>query len=173
MHPPFIAAQRLWRLVCPPNFQWDCLAAVPLGVLPDAGDSTGVQPIPVHGLPSGECRWELINPASPAGPNRPAYPARRRREFLGDMSVTRLCVTIDAGVGKTTALKQMQCLRQTGVNGNCLAMLLQFAGLPTEADGIPKLLMEQLRNTPRTRTLAAGELWNLIERLIRRQGFTL
>ena len=56
-----------------------------------------------------------------------------REAFLVQNDVARLCVTVDAGIGKTKALEQIQYLRQTTEPGH-LAILLESHELPLESD---------------------------------------
>lgn len=162
MKPPFIATQRLWRLVCPPEFQKECLRPEKIWTLPRDGDEAGSRPIDVAGLPAGRCRWERIVD---------------RAAHLADLSVLRQCVTIDAGVGKTTALRQMEYLRQCGSNRDGMAIFVEFAELPYSADdylgtGGESLLIRKLRNS--THSIQADpSLQKLIERKIRCNKFTL
>jgi hypothetical protein len=183
--PPFISTQRIWRLDCPPGFQEACLHPQSLWTLPLDMDQSGVRPIDIVGLPRGACCWKLINPPR-TEQEQPWLAAQQRSRFLADMSIPRLCVTIDAGVGKTTALRQMQFLRQTGANSGCLAVLLDFAELPTSVDVIlgssdkqaddpeqTPLLVRKLKNNPALRDLPGSQLRALIERSIRRDQFSL
>ncbi len=177
--PPFIDSQRLWHLDCPEGYEQACLRPETLWALPrDQGNSTE-QAVEIHGLPPGTCKWRLINPPGDSA-------GRLRHEFLSDLSIARLCVTIDAGVGKTTALRQTEWVRQTGIHSGCLAVLVDFAELPGSVDMIlgssdrhaddpvnTPLLIWKLKNSPKLKHWPGGQLRDLIERLIRRERFTL
>ncbi len=163
--PPFISSQRLWRLVCPPRHQRACLRPEHLWALPRSDkDSDNIRPIEVHGVPRGQCQWERVE-------DRPA--------FLKDMSRKRLCLTVDAGVGKTTALKQAQYLRQTGDNEACVAMRIEFAELPSLVDwfldyGNPDpMLVECFKTSIQRPRLHKDVVQTLLARRIRQGGFTL
>ena len=69
------------------------------------------------GLPE-ECDW--IEQADRCG-------------FLGDPSQPRLCLVVDAGVGKTTALEQAAFIRHHQPDGH-VAMFVQFGELPDCSD---------------------------------------
>ncbi len=162
--PPFIWTQRLWRLVCPPRHQLACLRPEQLWALPrDGDDEENIRPIEIHGVPEGECYWERVT-------DRPA--------FLGDLDKKRLCLTVDAGVGKTTALKQTQYLRQSGSNAG-LAMWIDFAELPTLVEwfldcGNPDPTLVKLFKTEARRPqLSTGLVRALLTRRVRQGGLSL
>ncbi len=177
--PPFIDTQRLWRLECPEGFQQECLRPESLWALPGDEDGAAERLIEVVGLPRGKCKWQLVNPpGDTAGP--------LRTNFLADLSIARLCVTIDAGVGKTTALRQAEWVRQTGVHSDCLAVRVDFAELPGSVDMIlgssdrhaedpvnTPLLIRMLKRSERLGDWPGGQLRGLIERLVRRGRFSL
>ncbi len=178
--PPFIPTQRLWRLECPAHLRFECLKPETLWALPRDGDDSVRRPVP--GLEQS-CCWKLINPGDDA------TAAKLRSEFLASQSIRRLCLTIDAGVGKTVAMQQTQYLRQTGENRNALAVLVEFAKLDrlngdasqflgvndaaVDHPGQVPLLIDALRDNPATRELEARQARRLLERLIRSDRFTL
>ncbi len=162
--PPFIWTQRLWRLVCPPRHQLACLRPEQLWALPrDGDDEENIRPIEIHGVPEGECYWERVT-------DRPA--------FLGDLDKKRLCLTVDAGVGKTTALKQTQYLRHLG-NNTGLALWMDFADLPEDVDDFlgdgngNSKLVRWLRKSPGMGGLDPGLALTLLRRRIRQGGLSL
>lgn len=104
-----------------------------------------------------------------------------REAFLADISVERLCLTVDAGCGKTIAMRQAQYLRQARHPGH-LAMLVNFSRLPTDVNsyagtvlrgtdsqGQAPLLVKILQRVCPDGTLA----WQLLQRKLRRGEFTL
>jgi hypothetical protein len=187
--PPFIASQGLWWLDCSRSEQQACFDPERLWSLARSEDERKKRksPIVIHGRTSETRYWRWVNHGDDGSGNvTGATAARQRCEFLADMSKKRLCVTVDAGQGKTKALEQAQYLRQSGPNRDCLALLVQFSDLPTSknlflgnhpelADDPEKtpLLIRALQNSPATAHLRGREAWALLTRLIRLGRFTL
>ncbi len=163
--PPFISTQRLWRLVCPPEHQEQCLRPENQWTLPRGqdGDSETVRPIEIHGVPQGVCRWERVND---------------RSKFLMDTSIKRLCLTVDAGGGKTTALQQTQYLRHLS-DAAGLALWMDFADLPEDFDdflgdgGGSSKLVKWLGKSPGMKGLDRGTALSLLHRRVRQGGLSL
>jgi hypothetical protein len=173
MDPPFIAGQRLWKLVAPREFVQQCLRPEWLWTLPRDEDSAGRRSIEIPGAAHGSCFWQLINPGPGHGDGPQKTAGQQRREFLADRSIRRLCVTIDAGVGKTTALRQTALLRQTDGENGCLALMVDFAELPGKVGRMLDFLVGKLQNIPALRDQPDSRLLALIQRCIRQNRFSL
>ena len=165
--PPFIPTQRLYRLQCPPEKQRRCLQPATFRALRWSKDEqlAGRQADPLD----DDCRWTEI-------PDRTA--------FLADPANKRLCITTDAGTGKTKAVAQTQFLRQAVSRGH-LAIQVAFGELPDNVNGYlgtsaiaasresTPLLIEKFQGTEETKQLEAEAIWGMIQRQIRRGRFTL
>ena len=108
-----------------------------------------------------------------------------RQEFLTDSDVRLLCVTDDAGMGKTKALEQIQFLRQAADPGH-LAILIEFEELPAAIDGFvgrtardaantdsPPVLVEKFRQQKGMDAVDPAHVWMLLQRKMRDGRLTL
>jgi hypothetical protein len=183
--PPFIPTQRLWRLVCPVHLQEKCLHPKTAWSLPRDESRERKRPILSDGIGRELGHWEWVNPGARVQDDfDPVAAARERCEWLSRVDIRRLCVTVDAGQGKSKALEQAQYLRQTGENRDCLAILVQFDELPTsrnmflgvdadhadDPDKTPLLIGKLQRDHD---GLRGRDAWRLLKRLIRQGRFTL
>jgi hypothetical protein len=118
--PPFIATQRLFRLrpaegqaALPPDVQRAWLRPETFRLRRRiSGKNQSAEEI--DRLLPGGAAWEEV-------PDREA--------FLSDASIRRLCLTVDAGCGKTIAMYQAQYLLHARHKGHP-AILLNFDQLP-------------------------------------------
>ncbi len=116
---PFIATQRLLHLQVPEGMEHltkRCLEP-DLFALARRSRKEDCDAFGEHGMPKG-CRWQ---------------PVDNREAFLMNLSRRRLCLTIDAGIGKTSAMMQLQYLRGTQLNGH-LVIGDQFDNLPSKSN---------------------------------------
>ena len=153
---PFIADQRIWYLDAPSqNAKKECLKPEIFALARQVRKETP-DGFERHGMPAG-CRWVEV-------PNR--------AEFLANTSNRRLCLTIDAGIGKTIAVLQTQFLRSQSPQGH-LVIGFNFDDLPKDAneylrgDILLKQLCIELPDCDEETARA------LLKRKIRTQQFTL
>jgi hypothetical protein len=168
---PFISTQRLWRLRCPLEHQKTCLSAKASWVIPLAKDAER-RPIRISDTVARGWYWQRMDDRTGTLANITRVQGDTgadREDFCG----SRLCLTIDAGVGKTVALQQIQYLRQSGPNEGCLALLVDFADLPTDVEAMPKYLAKQLKNSGTDPDRPLLSVWRYLQRLIRRGRFSL
>ena len=92
IRPKFIRSQRVFRLSASPEWQRDALRPDFFRQRPDVS-SNGAPP---SGLSQRICWVQVAD----------------REQYFADPSILRLCLTVDAGVGKTTAIRQIAYLRQ-------------------------------------------------------------
>ena len=112
---PFIANQRIWWLDAPFELAKECLRPEAFAAAREVrkGDTDHFA---THNMPEG-CQWREVY--------RPA--------FLACTNNRLLCLTIDAGIGKTTAMLQTQFIRGCLLDGH-LVIGIQFDHLPTDAN---------------------------------------
>lgn len=146
---PFIDTQRLLYLAAPPNKRKECLSPIRFR----AGRETKKNSEESAGdeLPPG-CSWQTVE---------------HREEFLLNLSRPRLCLLVDAGVGKTTAMQQALYLRSAALKGH-LVLGFRFAALPDEAAdyldrGDDSWLLKRLGDLDAAPRLSAGLARSLIE----------
>ncbi|QDT70382.1 Formylglycine-generating sulfatase enzyme [Planctomycetes bacterium MalM25] len=161
---PFIGTQRLLRLIVPrkrPELARECLQ--PAHFRKARLSRNPGEPAEVQQLPR-DCRWQ------------PIRHARERLLVDATNDRKRICLLVDAGVGKTTAVQQTAYLRSVCRSGH-LAMGFSFSELPTShtdyLDSTQKWLVKQFKTLPETRSLDDGKVERLIRDKIRRGEFTL
>lgn len=159
---PFIADQWLLHLAAPPGLRQACLTPALFRARrrEARGDDAAKRD---SELPPG-CEWR---------------PVDDRAAFLLDQENVRprLCLLVDAGVGKTTAMQQAEYLRSIGRQGH-LTMGFRFAELPAEASdyldrGAESWLARRFGDTEGTKSLAPDLALRLIQRKVRSGQFTL
>ncbi len=114
---PFIASQRLSHLRVPAGQEFlkqKCLEPELFAVARQARKSDSDAGIGA-GMPEG-CSWEQV---------------LDREAFLMNLQHRRLCLTIDAGIGKTSAMIQTQYLRGACLKGH-LVIGVEFDNLPED-----------------------------------------
>ena len=111
---PFIPTQRLFRLVAPPEKRRQCLTPDAFRALRGADDGAAQD---LNQLPGDHdlegCHWKLVE---------------NRLDFLAQSPPRKQCVSVDAGTGKTTSLKQLAFLRSN--RSGHLVVRVDFARLP-------------------------------------------
>ncbi|QDT70377.1 Formylglycine-generating sulfatase enzyme [Planctomycetes bacterium MalM25] len=165
--PPFISSQRLALLECPRGDQpTDYLSGV--GFRPF--DETGHQAVGDSEEPGAADVWR---------------PVTDRVALLGGVDCSRLVLTEVGGIGKTTALAQVEYLRSVR-NAGRLCIRLEAAQLPLRvadylgpdpsdksSDAGLRRLIEEFRAFPETEGIQVADTWKLIHQKIRRGEFSL
>ncbi|QDT70371.1 Formylglycine-generating sulfatase enzyme [Planctomycetes bacterium MalM25] len=164
---PFISSQRLALLECPRGDQpTDYLSGV--GFRPF--DETGHQAVGDSEEPGAADVWR---------------PVTDRVALLGGVDCSRLVLTEVGGIGKTTALAQVEYLRSVR-NAGRLCIRLEAAQLPLRvadylgpdpsdksSDAGLRRLIEEFRAFPETEGIQVADTWKLIHQKIRRGEFSL
>ncbi|MEO8496281.1 MAG: hypothetical protein ABI614_14520, partial [Planctomycetota bacterium] len=112
---PFIADQALQWLDAPVERRFECLELGRFRAARQAKQE-GAELGPEQQLPPG-CQWIEVSGRA------------EREEFLMDTSRQRVCLLIEAGIGKTTAMQQIAYLRSCAAAGH-VALAFPFAMLP-------------------------------------------
>ena len=134
---PFIPDQRIWLLELDEDARTttkkrECLRPEAFAVARELRKGNS-ELFATQQMPKG-CQWTEV-------PDR--------QDFLMDLSHKRLCLTIDAGIGKTTAVQELQYLRACSLDGH-LVIGRVFDELPKEAseylsgDWLVKQLLAQM-----------------------------
>ncbi len=114
---PFIASQRLFHLHAPEHLKRKCMEPEAFSQARLARKENDESSLGDQGLPA-DCSWQQVED---------------REAFLMNMNHRRLCLTIDAGIGKTSAMMQIQYLRGCCLPGH-LVIGEQFDNLPDSAN---------------------------------------
>ncbi len=161
---PFINDQRIWYLQAPPALAKQCLEPELFALAREARKKDH-KAFATHQMPAG-CEWKLV-------PDRARFLIDPGSVIPGSRL---LCLTIDAGIGKTTAMIQAQSLRGGWLKGH-LVIAAPFDALPessTEYCGIYGWLVDRLiENFEHSKTPDRETAWKLIRRKITTGQFSL
>ena len=140
---PFISDQALRWLDAPQEKRFDCLHPTRFRAVRQAREQEK-ELDPEHQLPTG-CSWVDVSGRD------------ERIEFLADASRRRMCVLIEAGIGKSTAMQQIHYLRSSELLPGHFAIGFPFSALPDSASeyldvGLKSFLAQQFCDTPETRS---------------------
>ena len=156
---PFIPGQRIWSLSVRDEWQKrDCLKPGAFAIAREVRKGDKADEFARHQMPDG-CEW--IEETDRAG-------------FLMNLENRLVCLTIDAGIGKSTAMLQTQFLRGTQLDGH-LVIGEEFDNFPIksseylEGGWLVDKLCENLPPSSRQRRVAQ----QLLNRKIRTGQFTL
>lgn len=162
----FIETQRIQRLEAPQRKVWACLRSSLFRNIPDP--QIDPSPAPSLGAEFSDCRWGDVE---------------NRRAFLAAPGSRGLCIVVNAGLGKTTALRQAAYLRATVQQH--LVIRASFRSLPSTASeylsdtgGALVELMRDLAQSgqaqgSRLSQLSGDKVARLIRHQIRRGRFSL
>lgn len=160
---PFIPDQGLRWLNAPPDRRLECLEPARLREARTNREFLGtsvVEPSAASG--SAACPWVFVND---------------REAFFCDASRPRLCILVEAGIGKSIALQQIAYLRTTSSPGQ-LVIGVPFSRLPMDPahyldDDNVRFLANQFCSIPDTASTPIRVAERLILRKIRDNEFTL
>jgi len=159
IRPKFIRSQRISRLIGPADGRRDVLRPARFRQWPTTQETTPPASGPRQGLD-----WVQVD---------------NRERFFSDPAICRLCLTVEAGIGKTTAIEQIAYLRQLRERGH-LALTLPFRSLPLDArqylhsvQGLPPAIVRRLQSVPGNDSLPDDLAARMVRHKIRIGQFTL
>ena len=140
---PFIGEQRIWWLKAGPNLAKQCLTPEAFATAREVRKKD-IEGFARHRMPQG-CEWLPVKDRVAflqKGITDPNQPNKRHR---------LLCLTIDAGIGKTMAMLQTQFLR--GCNFGNVLQAERHTGhlvIASEFDNLPAVSVEYLGDQDRS-----------------------
>ena len=154
---PFIANQRLFHLEAPFHLVKDCLAPAKFHLARQLSDVSSEERIQT-GMPQG-CHWHPLDNVSD------------REARLSEPPTNRVCILIEAGIGKTIAMQQIQYLRSQRYPSE-LTVGIRFADLPTDEDEISVELARTICRNPELKN-QKNEVQRLVNRSLKKGTLTL